>query len=167
ATRQTSIRDTRITLLIFLVPALYNVICFSIYFTPGGLASPTANLFRLINVAGLLLLFLGIWFFGFAILEFSAGITWAAMARTSDRKQWDQALYATLRRAPAYAIPGALLWVVWVFGFYQLQIPIMFISIPVGIVSHLLALRFYMPLMLHWYRMARAVPVEGNAGGEP
>lgn len=63
------------------------------------------------------------------------------------------ALYATFIRSAPYAVAGAILWGIWVFGFYQAKVDFMVLSVPVGILAHGLAAALYLPLIYRWYRI--------------
>lgn len=146
--RATALRSVRIALLILLVPAVYNFICFNFQL-------PTPFVYRAINTIGLLLIVIAVWFFGLAVLEFACRGIHSIAARNATLEDWKATLYVILGRTPWFAIPGAALWAIWVLAFYQLDVAFYDVSLPVGIAAHVLGACLYVPLIYRWYRLER------------
>lgn len=153
--RQTANLGVRIALVILLIPAIYNFICFNFPFSGNRVGFPVHGVFLTVNAIGLVLTAAGIWFFGLKLLEVLTGGIHFIVARKSKIDDWNEALYAIARRMPYFAVPGAVLWAIWVFGFYQLHLGFYIVSIPIGIMSHVLAAFLYVPLIYRWYKMER------------
>ena len=149
-------RDVRIALLIMLAPATYNFLCFNFAAKPNQIEIPIHNVFRTINGVGFVAITITIWFLGLATLELMTGIFHAVFAWNSNLHEWKTTLYLILRRAPVFAICGAMLWAIWVWAFYQLDIGIYTVSVPIGIAAHLLAAALYVPLFYRWFKIERA-----------
>jgi hypothetical protein len=148
-------RSVRIALSIMLIPALYNFISFNFALADTLHEAPSFVVYRTFNFIGLLLIVVAIWLLGLKFLEFLTGGIHSVVARKSNLKDWNGALYSIVRRLPFFAIPGAALWAVWVWAFYQLQLGFYSISVPIGIGAHLLAACLYVPLIYRWYKMER------------
>lgn len=146
-------RSLRIALLILLVPAIYNFVCFSVQFTGNQISFPSHILYLTINTVALLLTVAAIWFIGLTALEFITGGLHSIVARKSKLEDWKESLYEILRRAPYLAVPGAVLWAVWVIAIYQLQFGFYVVSVPIGIAAHALAACLYLPLIYRWFRV--------------
>lgn len=157
--RLTALRSLRIALPILVVPAIYNLICFSFPFDANRIDVPIHNVYRTINLIGLVLIVSAIWFFGLLFLESVTGGLHSFLARKSQLEDWKTALYAIVRRFPLFAVPGAALWAIWVAAFYQLHLDFFTVSVPIGVAAHLLAAALYVPLFYRWYKMER------HAGG--
>lgn len=153
--RRTANRSVRIALVILLIPAIYNFICFNFPFSGNRVEPPIYSVYRTVNSIGLVLTVAGIWFFGLKLLELLTGGIHSLVARKSTLDDWKEALYAILRRMPLFAVPGAVLWAIWVLAFYQLHLGFYTVSIPIGILSHVLAAFLYVPLIYRWYKMER------------
>lgn len=145
----------RVAAFVLLVPAVYNYWAFDAFvIASSGLPSDLANLYRTVNVVGF---FVGgslIWFLGVPILEATARLVRIVFANGTDRTAWQEALYRSLSWTAFLAIPGAALWVVWVYVFYRTNMDFYTISWAVGIPAHLLAACWYLPLIHGWYRLA-------------
>lgn len=151
--RVKALRSVRIALLILLVPAVYNFVCFNLYLNPRRIQLPNHSVYVTINSLGIVLLVFVIWFFGLAIFEFVAGGLHSILARKSLLDDWKSTMYVIVRRAPMFAIAGAVLWAIWVAAFYQLRVGFYAVSVPVGVAAHLLAACLYVPLFYRWYKI--------------
>ena len=156
AERAAAKRSIRISLAIMLVPAIYNSICFSFPDAPNRSELPIHNVYRTINGIGFVAIVIAIWFLGLAALEFVTGGLHAIFSRNSKLHDWKTSLYVVVRRAPVFALCGAVLWAIWVAAFYQLGIGFYTVSLPIGIAAHLLAAGLYIPLFYRWYKVERA-----------
>jgi hypothetical protein len=153
--RRTANRSVRLALVILLIPAIYNFICFN-FPSDGNLDElPIYGVYRTFNSIGLLLVVVAVWLLGLKFLEFLTGGIHSVFAQKSNLKDWNEALYAIVRQMPLFAVPGAVLWAIWVLAFYQLQLGFYTISLPIGILSHVLAAFLYVPLIYRWYKMER------------
>ena len=151
-------RNVRIALLIMLAPAIYNFICFS--FPPTGpdrIELTIHHIYRMANGIGLLAIVVAIWCLGLRLLEFFTGGFHTVFGRNSKIEDWMTTLYQILRRAPVFAVCGAILWTIWVAAFYQLGFGFYAISVPIGIAAHLLAAGLYVPLFYRWYKIERSL----------
>ncbi|MEZ6119934.1 MAG: hypothetical protein R3C28_25650 [Pirellulaceae bacterium] len=148
--RSAARRSVRIALLMLLMPALYNFACFNF---PPTATLPIHRLYQAVNSLGLISIVAFVWFFGLTCLEGVTGGIHAMVARTSSLAAWKNELYAILSRLPWFAIPGAVLWTIWVAAVYQLRIGFYAVSVPVGIAAHVLAACLYVPLAYRWYKL--------------
>jgi hypothetical protein len=141
--------------LVLLVPAVYNYWAFDTHvIATSRLPSDLAILYRTVNV---LAFFVGgslIWFLGVPLLETTARLVRIVFAHGADRTAWQETLYRSLSWTAFVAIPGAILWVIWVFAFYQKKMNFSTISWAVGIPAHVLAACLYLPLIYGWYRLS-------------
>lgn len=153
--RQKAQRQVRAALLILLVPGLYNFICFQFFLGIGQFHDPFFSLSFGLNLLGILILADIVWFFGLSSLEGISARAHKFLARTSNPAEWLNSLYQTLDRISILAFLGAILWTIWVIGFYQLQLNFYIISVPIGIAAHLLAAALYLPLFYRWYQISR------------
>ncbi len=149
-------RCVRLSLVILLVPAVYNFICFNLQFNADRVDIIVLNLYRLTNAFGFALIVLGVWLLGLSILELVAKGIHMIFARRSKFESWRRALHLILHRTPYFAIVGALLWITWIAAFYQLGVDFYVISVPIGVASHLLAAGLYLPLFSQWFRLERS-----------
>ena len=81
--RVTALRNVRISLLIMLIPAVYNFICFNFPSSDNRIDLPIHSVYRAINSIGLVLIVSAIWFFGLTALEFVTGGFHSIVARKS------------------------------------------------------------------------------------
>lgn len=142
----------RWSLIILLLPCTYNLYCFQ---SSVG-AQP---IHAIANVAFLIGGAVLIWFYALPILEVVTRMFHRLFARASSQEAWLEAMYDVASSLVPYAVMGAILWSGWVFGFYHTEIGFYTISVPVGILAHLLAAAIYVRLFYHWYRaekLARA-----------
>ena len=155
--RRLAVRNIRVALPIFLLPAVYNILCFHSRESFEGSYPRSPNIMLgVVNLIGLGLLAIAIWFLGMRALEILTKIIYSFMHRLSGWDQWKEALYQSLDRLPVLAVAGAVLWAIWVCAFYQLEVGFLTISIPVGIAGNLLGAWLYVPLIVHWFRIERA-----------
>jgi hypothetical protein len=57
---------------------------------------------------------------------------------------------------------GAVLWVIGNVGYYDLNLEFYAISIPAGVLAHILAAGLYLPLACRWYRIEKTAPAVGS-----
>ena len=149
-------RDARVALLILLVPAFYNFVCFNFSFDASRIGFSVRNVYQLANGVGFIAGAVAIWILALPVLEFLTGGFHAVFGRNSKLDDWKTALYRILRRAPIFAVGGAILWAIWVGAFYQLGIGFYTVSVPIGVAAHVLAAGLYLPLFYRWYELERA-----------
>lgn len=137
----------RISVYIFAVPAIYNFLWFNGRLVPIQVA---------VNLAMFALLMISIWRFGVELLELVANNIRSFFAPNVDQKVWVNELHIALRASPFFAFWGAIIWMVWNIGFYNLGINFFLISWPVGIASHILAAGLYLPMFYRWYQLRAA-----------
>ncbi len=155
ASRERAWRSFRIAFLILLVPAIYNYWAFDTYVIAAiRLPGDLVNLYRLGNVLGFIMGGSLIWMLGLPVLELAARLIRAVLATGTDRGSWLEILYRSLSWIAILALPGAVLWGVWVFAFYQRQVDFYTISWAIGIPAHALAACLYLPLIYRWFRLA-------------
>lgn len=152
--RTRAIGDVRKTLLILLLPAVYNFRCFSRLGADDRFEDSPMIILGIFNAVGFIILFTAIWLFGLSGLELITSFVNALTGQTRQLNQWEQELYKVLRRMPQLAWAGAALWVVWTIAVYQLSVDFYLISVPIGIAAHVLAAALYLPLFFAWYRLA-------------
>lgn len=154
--RDSARRQFRTLFFILCIPALYNFVKFDIYILQASqLPGPVESLFRSTNIFAFALGGGLIWAYGFALVEWIAGVLRYWFAPETDAEAWKETLYASVPSTIYLGVLGAILWAIWVFGFYTLRIPFMVISQPVGVLAHLLAALWYLPLIYRWWRLAR------------
>lgn len=154
--------SVRIAMLILIVPAVYNFLCFNLYLNPRRIQLPLHSIYVTINSLGIVLIAFVIWSFGLAILEFIAGGLHSILARKSLLDDWKSTMYVIVRRAPKFAVAGAVLWSIWVAAFYQLRLGFYAVSVPVGVAAHLLAACLYVPLFYRWYKIEHTAAKQMN-----
>lgn len=156
--RQAGQRNFRTALVILLIAAAGNVACYNHQVFSGWPNPFQSLLFQGTNWSWLVATSVLIWFWGLALLEWIAGCVHALRSPQTTLEMWKLAVYDSLGLAPLLAILGAITWVVWIAGFYFWNLDFYLISIPVGIVAHLLAAGLYLPLLYRWYQLSsRAV----------
>ena len=153
--RRRALRGIRLAIVILLMPAIYNFVCFETAVASGQSVGAMAGVFRTLNAMGIVLIASASWFFGLAVLELATAFIHWLFARMSALQDWRSVLYRRLRLAPIFAVLGAVLWAIWVAAFYQMKTDFYTISIPIGIIAHLLAAVFYLPLAMQWYQVER------------
>lgn len=137
--RQAALRRVRIALLLLLVPAIYNFISFSSCPNGNRIGLRIHGISQTLNSNGFILIVAATWFFGLRAFELVTGGIHSIVARNSKLSDWKEPLYINLRRAPFFAVPGAVLWAICVMAFYQLQLGFYPVSVPIGIAAHILA----------------------------
>jgi hypothetical protein len=152
--RRQAFRRVRAVFAILLLPAIYNYYCFDTQaFGGSGIGLPVHSVYRTINVLALIICGALIWCFGLPVLEWVSNLIRVLFAPRADPDAWNGVLYDSLPRAVLLSIPGAILWALWVFGLYQLEIDFLTISYAVGIPANILGACFYLPLFYRWYRL--------------
>jgi hypothetical protein len=153
-TRRSAVAAFRTAFVILLTPALFNYFAFDAMMS-AGVSARLHVLFRAANLAGFAAASVLIWFFGVPLLEAASRTIRRVFARDASRESWDGALYVSLKPMAYLAAPGAVLWAVWVVGFYFLQVEFVAISLGVGIPGHILGACLYVPLLMRWYQVSR------------
>lgn len=140
-------------ILILAVPAIVNLFLFN-YFVTGRVDS--RGLFVLmvtLNAIGVALVIFGLLFGGFYCLELltrQANRIFGSGQRLND---WYQALFSVLKQAMLFAIPAAVLWLIWLAMFYATDVGFLLYSVPIAIASHLMAATLYCGLFWKWYKI--------------
>ncbi len=156
AVRKRSSGAFRAALLILAVPAIFNYLEFDAKYLMGyGIPSPTVFVMRTTNIVAMLCLLSALWFAGVIVLERIALALQGLFARQVDREQWLDPLYVAINRLAILAIPGAALWMIWVFAFYRSFVNPLVLSLTLGTLANLLGAMVYLPLLYQWYVMAR------------
>jgi hypothetical protein len=97
------------------------------------------------------------WFFlGLGILETLTRVLHSVFSKKETVSPWIKQLHIVCKQSLLFALPGALLWVFWVYGFYFLEIEFYALSVPVGVAAHVLAAGFYLQLFVRWFLVERA-----------
>lgn len=147
----------RLAASVLLIPAVYNYWAFDAHaIASGRLPSDLTTFYRTVNVVAFVIGVTLIWLLGLPILQAIAGSLHILFAKGTDRAAWQAALYRSLNGAVVLAIPGAALWAIWVFAFYQVGVNFYTISWAIGVPAHLLAACWYVPLIHCWYRMTES-----------
>ena len=161
ALRPRALFALRITLLLLLVPAALNYVCFDLVaIGQSGLSATQKWLYRTTNLSLVVAVPNVIWFLGLPLLEGLGELIRSRLAGDTDKARWREALHLSLRPAPWLALIGAVLWSLWVIGVYLLGIHFFAISLAVAVPAHLVAACFYIPLLVRWIRLARAAKRE-------
>lgn len=154
--RRAAMRRLRWSLLILLVPAVYNYVCFDrVALGTGVRASDEiyVSVFRFINLGGMALLSVVLWFFSLGALEWLITLIFRVLRCRSSLPDWHAALYEVLGSLVWFSLAASALWMSWTIGFYDLGIGFYAVSYPVGILAHLLAAGLYVPLAYRWFRI--------------
>ena len=166
AERQEAIRPFRASVALLAVPAIYNLICFNFPLSMNRVQVQLSDRDRLLNLLGFILVMAFVWLFGFLMLEKLTNVLHRLFARYSSSASWRQNLYATLKRAPLFAMLGALLWITWIIAYYKIGLNFFLVSVPIGIAAHILAALLYIPLLWHWFLLERGAK-RAALGGFP
>lgn len=158
--RREALKSVRVATILLTLAGVFNFYCFCVHGRTLYIGTPTPSMVDLTEFAagcvGIGLIAVVCWFAFLPVLEFLSRMIHSIVARNTDPKQWDEALYASLKPAALLAIPGMILWFVWVIGFYFLGVNFFVISYAVGIPSHILAACLYVPLLFRWYKLWRS-----------
>ena len=139
--------------LMLIVPATYNALEFSAL-KMGTRLTPREALF--VWGGNLVLIVIGgflCWLLGLRIIERMSLFIRSLLAGKADKSDWQEILYLGIYRAAILSIPGAILWMVWGFAFYRMQIDFFVISWVIGVPAHLLGAAVYLPIVYGWYRL--------------
>ena len=153
--RADALRRIRYALLILLLPAIYNFICFSLLVDPLVGDLHMWMIYWAVNGMGFAAIATAVWFLGLRLLEIFTVVVHMVLGRKATLANWNAALYEVLLRGPLFAVLGAIVWTIWVVAYYQLNVGFYAISVPVGIAGHLLAACLYVPLLYRWYSLER------------
>ena len=153
--RRSALASFRTAFVILFAAALFNYYAFDTHAISGGIPPILQAVYRAINLVGITVGSTLIWFFALPVLEAVARTVRNVVARDVSTDSWDHALYVSLKPAAYLAVPGAILWVLWVVAFYFLQLDFVMISFGIGIPAHVLAACLYVPLLIRWYRLSR------------
>lgn len=148
-------RQVRMTTLILLVPASYNLVCFAFSPATNRRVIPLPPEVKALNLVGFVVLIVLIWLLALPVLELVSRGVHALAGRRSPPEEWLRALYASLRPAPFLAVGLAAIWMGWVVAFYRWGMDFYSVSVPVGVASHVLLAGLYAPLFYRWYRLVR------------
>lgn len=159
--RRRARRRWQLATLILFLPAMNNLWLFeNLMVNQGGPApDPAAQgmdailLAAVFAVAGLV---------GLNLLEWITDRLQRWLGSPANAGKWRSALYETVEQSFAFAVPGALLWKAWLIGIYQWQWDFQWVSIPIGILAHLLAAGLYLQLAYRWYKIESSNPASGN-----
>jgi hypothetical protein len=132
--------------LVLLVPAFYNYWEFDVHVV-SQLPDILAPLCRFANILGFVVGGLLVWFLGMPTLERISRLLRIVFAGGADRATWQEVLYRSFNRTTYLAVGGAALWILWVFGYYEMRSDFYTISWAVGVPAHLLAACWYVPLI--------------------
>lgn len=139
----------RLALSMFVVPAAIDYSCHMAM-------DPTAKYYLIIPDAIIcLFLFGSAWKWSLSLLEWFAGLLRRFSSPTTHQNAWNQALYRSLEPAPFVALGGAALWLIWIAGFWFLQMRFDFITSVLGLPAVLLAGVICVPLVRSWIIAAR------------
>lgn len=152
--RHRAIWSLRGTWLVLLPAALFNYYAFDqrvilSYPLAAGVFPP----FRIINLLGFLVGSLVICCWLLPLLEQIARFMRRALVSQVPERDWLNAFYRSVHPAVFLALPGSVIWALWVIGFYYLKIDFVLISAMAAIPSHVLGACLYVPLLYRWGRL--------------
>ena len=147
-------RQLRISLVILLLPALHNYLCYDAQ-RSVSLGPDFSILQRSFDGVAISFLGLVIWFGGLPLLEGATRIIHRLFSRGAAIADWRAALYSILSNMPYFALVGAVLWFTWNVFYYNLGFNFYAISVPIGIAAHLLAAGLYLRLFFQWFQIER------------
>lgn len=150
----------RIAVVLLVGAGLLNYAAFDATYLANRFPRDVAAFYRGANLIGITLVAVFCWEFLFPVLVRMGQLVRRFVAPQVDAARWDDAFYKSLKPAALLAIPGALLWCVWVVGFYHLRMDFMTLSIAVGVPAHLLAAGLYIPLIVRWFKLSREETAE-------
>ena len=153
--RADALRRIRQALLILLLPAFYNFICFNLLVAPLVGDVHTRMIYWVFNGMGFIVIATAVWFLGLRLLELLTVVLHKLFGRKATLENWNAALYEVLLRGPLLAVLGAIVWAIWVVAYYHLNVGFYMISVPTGIAGNLLAACLYVPLLYRWYALER------------
>lgn len=153
--RANALRRIRYALLILLLPAIYNFICFSLLVDSLVGDLHMWMIYWAVNGMGFAALATAVWFLGLRLLEVWTVVVHKIFGSKATLENWNAALYEVLVRGPLLAVLGAIVWGIWVVAYYHLSVGFYMISIPTGIAGNLLAACLYVPLLYRWYSLER------------
>ena len=147
----------RTIVLLMMVPAIYNFLEFNakVIMAPSAgsrLAPIEALTLWLGNSLLIVVGGIALWLFGLQLINALSMTIRRLFAPQCSAIAWQEPLERALYRAAILAIPGALLWMAWVFGFYEMQMNFYVLSWLIGIPAHILGACVYIPLIYGWYR---------------
>ncbi len=153
--RANALRRIRYALLILLLPAIYNFICFSLLVDSLVGDLHMWMIYWAVNGMGFAAFATAVWFLGLRLLEVWTVVVHKIFGSKATLENWNAALYEVLVRGPLLAVLGAIVWGIWVVAYYHLSVGFYMISIPTGIAGNLLAACLYVPLLYRWYSLER------------
>ena len=161
STRSSARRSIQLSLLIFLIPTIYNFVCFDIERTRSiaeinNIVTPMVSFFQIIGFIGIANAFIALCFLTLPLCEIATLCLNRWLGQRNNLDLWKTELYASMIALPKFAIPGAILWSLWVFLFYQFGMAFTTVSISVSVAAHLLAATFYIPLFVAWFKIERS-----------
>jgi hypothetical protein len=149
----------QISLQALLIPAAANYWFFDQLVRLPNIDPPEMNIgLRLFDAMYLIPLVAVLLFAGLSLLEWIAGVIRYLFARSVPRQLWLASMYRSLSHLIPVAILANTLWMVWLVGFYLLEMNFFVISIPVGILAHILGASLYVRIFYGWFRLTRETP---------
>lgn len=152
----------RRSLLLMLIPAMYNYYEFD-KSVVASLPGYAPVLFRTISPAAIFVVAVLIWFGGTRLLELAGSVFRSLLAAHVDKGRWLNELHHSTARVVYLMIPGAFLWLFWVFAFYRVHLNFYVLSWSVGLIAHSLGACWWGPLAMQWYRISKAPPDERSS----
>lgn len=147
--------SVRAAILILLVAGLFNFYAFD-HAIIGTIIPPRVHMVvRVIGLVEIATITVLSWILLVPMLEGLGRFVRHLTGRRSEVAAWNDAVYRSLQPAVYLAIPGAIVWGIWVYGFYFAHFDFLILSYAVGIPAHLLAAALYLPLIIRWYTLAR------------
>jgi hypothetical protein len=146
----------RIAIALLIIAALVNG-----FFLPRYRYTGAAVVFTTYRIGLLDFIFIAaIGFFAmtctFEVLERLAKLLRRILSPNSDPDSWNNAIYNAFRPAIPLGLLGALLWIIWVIAFFELEVNFYLISYAIGIPAHLLAAAIYLRILWGWFKAARS-----------
>lgn len=149
-------RSFRKGLLILAVPTFFNYLLYDLEIS-SHLSGAAEWLPRLGNVTSIVVAFVVAWFFGMAIVETFVGFARSLVRPQANQSEWFAAFYRACNKLPFFTIVGAGLWFAWLIGFYIIGLNFFVLSWPIGILAHIVAACWYLPLVYRWWKTPRVV----------
>lgn len=153
--RSSALFSVRVAIGLLLPAGLFNFFAFDRFVLREDMPIGLLFAVRIFDIAAILLIGIVCWFLTVPVLEGVGRFIRHFVGRRASIVAWNDALYRSLKPMGYVAVPGAILWVIWIVGFYFVQGNFFFLSVAVGIPAHLLAAALYIPLFVRWFLLAR------------
>lgn len=158
--RDAVLKSLRVATLLLTAAWLFNYFCLCFHGRTSyiGQSIPFTVTVVAFTIGSLMigLIALVCWFAVLPVLEFVNQTARRMIAPITAPEPWERAFYISLKPAAMLALPGMILWIIWVIGFYLVGVNFYVISYSIGIPAHILAACLYVPLLFRWYKLWRS-----------